>query len=121
MPQFSIRHLLVVTAYAAMAFALSRFVTNDTTNILLVWFTITAPVVCYGIGEMVGTSSRSRRRWVRKTLLVIVLLAILATSLWHTGSLNAFGPAFVILFWGPQLVLLKYCSFYRSAIEANRV
>jgi hypothetical protein len=121
MRRFQIRHLLLVTTGAAIAFAVARLLDYESILTAFAIFAVFAPFVCYCIAAVAAATKRSMRQAVRYSLLAGTLGTFAATCF------SIYGAAFLLpllvllfVFWAPQLILLEICSAYRSALVGSQ-
>ncbi|MEM6474281.1 MAG: hypothetical protein AAF802_32385 [Planctomycetota bacterium] len=117
MRQFHLSHLLVLTIWSAVAFAIARWAGWEGAKTFGVGFVIFAPIFCYLISAIVFSQSRNWRVRARQGLLAFTLASVTVYLALNQGSgaVSQFlGIAFLL--WTPQLILLAFCSMYRGAL-----
>ena len=117
MRRIRIRHLLLATMFAAIAFAVARKLDYVSTQFAMVMALALLPSVCYCIGELVAPSMRSLRQRIRSSLLSLAFVVVVAFSLYAQGAASLFSLVFILfVIWTPQFLLLKTCSAYRCVL-----
>lgn len=120
MRRFYVRHLICLTTLAAVAFAVASRLEQEFVITALSASAVFAPCVCYSIAAVMAATKRPIRQVVRHALLAVILATIVAVAVAFSGS----GVVPLLLFllfllWTPQLILLKFCSAYRSAVAGT--